>query len=150
MAAWRSDERLGCYSVFGIAVDRRKTLKWLFPQEKATFHNPEKVYVYSENALIRPPRIVLHVVDLRVVLKRLQMRDDLRGHLQIERQPLFDLGRQPVGFAQLYAVGKQKVHLDDLPVAGGAEAHPVVLRRQVPAQRASSRARIWWPTAGSE
>ena len=40
------------YSVFGIAVDRRKTLKWLFPQEKATFHNPEKVYVYSENALI--------------------------------------------------------------------------------------------------
>ena len=39
------------YSVFGIAVDRRKTLKWLFPQEKATFHNPEKVYVYSENAI---------------------------------------------------------------------------------------------------
>jgi hypothetical protein len=42
----------GAYSIFGIAVDRRHALKWLFPQEKATFHRPQKVYVYSENALI--------------------------------------------------------------------------------------------------
>ena len=54
----RAIPRTGHYSVFGIAVDRRKTLKWLFPQEKATFHNPEKVYVYSENALRMPRRTV--------------------------------------------------------------------------------------------
>ena len=39
------------YSIFGIGVDRKHTLKWLFPQEKATFHGTEKVYMYSENAL---------------------------------------------------------------------------------------------------
>jgi hypothetical protein len=27
---------------------------WLFPQEKATFHGTEKVYMYSENALVQP------------------------------------------------------------------------------------------------
>jgi len=40
------------YSIFGIGVDRKHTLKWLFPQEKATYHGTEKVYMYSENALI--------------------------------------------------------------------------------------------------
>jgi hypothetical protein len=25
------------YSIFGIGVDRKRTLKWIFPQEKATF-----------------------------------------------------------------------------------------------------------------
>ena len=39
------------YSIFGIGVDRKHILKWLFPQEKATFHGSKKVYVYSENAL---------------------------------------------------------------------------------------------------
>jgi hypothetical protein len=38
------------YCIFGIGVDRKHTLKWLFPQEKATFHGTEKVYMYSENA----------------------------------------------------------------------------------------------------
>ena len=42
---------LAAYSIFGIAVDRKHTLKWLFPQEKATFQCSQKVYVYSENAL---------------------------------------------------------------------------------------------------
>jgi hypothetical protein len=39
------------YSIFGNGVDRKHTLKWPFPQEKATFHCSQKVYVYSENAL---------------------------------------------------------------------------------------------------
>ena len=39
-------------SIFGITVDRKQTLKLLFPQEKATLHAPLKVYMYSENALI--------------------------------------------------------------------------------------------------
>jgi hypothetical protein len=52
------------YSIFGIGVDRKHALKWLFhprgPRKqvlvcgvrvKATFHGPQKVYVYSENAL---------------------------------------------------------------------------------------------------
>jgi hypothetical protein len=34
-----------------MGVDRKHTLKWLFPQEKATFHGTEKVHMYSENAL---------------------------------------------------------------------------------------------------
>jgi hypothetical protein len=41
----------GGYSIFGIAVDRKHSFKWLFPQEKATFQCTQKVYVYSENAL---------------------------------------------------------------------------------------------------
>src|SRR5271166_1715873 len=39
------------YSIFGIGVDRKHALKWLFPQGKATFHCCKEVYVYSENAL---------------------------------------------------------------------------------------------------
>jgi hypothetical protein len=40
------------YSIFGITVDRIHALKWFFPQEKATFHGVQKVYAYSENALV--------------------------------------------------------------------------------------------------
>jgi hypothetical protein len=47
------------YSIFGIGVDRKHTPKWLFPQEKATFHGAEKVYMYSENAL--EPRARLRI-----------------------------------------------------------------------------------------
>jgi hypothetical protein len=36
---------------FRIGVDRRDELKWRFPQENATFHQSQKVYVNSENAL---------------------------------------------------------------------------------------------------
>ena len=39
------------YSSFGIAADRRHTLKWLFHQEKATFLCTQEVYTNSENAL---------------------------------------------------------------------------------------------------
>src|ERR1035441_717172 len=39
------------YSIFGIGVVGNRALKWLFPQEKATFHSAQKVYVYSESAL---------------------------------------------------------------------------------------------------
>jgi hypothetical protein len=41
------------YSIFGIGVDRKQDAKWLFPQEKATSQAPQKVYMYSENALKR-------------------------------------------------------------------------------------------------
>src|ERR1019366_3559487 len=30
------------YSSFGIGADRKHALKWLFPQEKATFHRAQK------------------------------------------------------------------------------------------------------------
>jgi hypothetical protein len=43
-------ESIGGYSIFGIGVDRKHVLKWLFSKEKATLHAPQKVYVYSENA----------------------------------------------------------------------------------------------------
>jgi hypothetical protein len=39
------------YSIFGIGVDRKYALKWLFSQEKASLHGSQKVYVYFENAL---------------------------------------------------------------------------------------------------
>jgi hypothetical protein len=39
------------YSSFGIGVDRKHALKWLFHQEKATLHYTQKVFVYSETAL---------------------------------------------------------------------------------------------------
>ncbi|MGD0891303.1 MAG: hypothetical protein ABR923_07190 [Terracidiphilus sp.] len=49
-ANYSSPSYPGSYSIFGIGVDRKHTLKWLFLQEKATFHGTEKVYMYSENA----------------------------------------------------------------------------------------------------
>jgi len=36
-----------------ISVDRKHDAKWLFPQEKATSHRSQKVYLYSENGLGR-------------------------------------------------------------------------------------------------
>jgi hypothetical protein len=55
------NENSAGYSIFGIDVDRKHTLKWLFSQpgppgqvfvrgveEKVTFHCSQKVYVYSE------------------------------------------------------------------------------------------------------
>jgi hypothetical protein len=50
--------------VFGIGVGRKHALKWLFPQEKATFHRAQKVYVYSETALEG------ELVDIPVVVRR--------------------------------------------------------------------------------
>jgi hypothetical protein len=56
------------YSIFGIGVDQKHTLKWIFSQEKATFHGSQKVYVYSKNALGRPctssrPTASLHRIE---------------------------------------------------------------------------------------
>src|SRR5580658_2982408 len=39
------------YGIFGIAVDRNLTLKWLFSQEKATFQCRQKDHIDSESAL---------------------------------------------------------------------------------------------------
>src|ERR1039458_658204 len=44
---------LSDYSSFGIGVVRNRALKWLFPQEKATLHSAQKVYLHSESALKR-------------------------------------------------------------------------------------------------
>jgi hypothetical protein len=55
---------LSGYSIFGIGVDRKHVLKWLFSKEKATLHALQEVYVYSENAL-KPPKAAL----LSAVLK---------------------------------------------------------------------------------
>jgi hypothetical protein len=54
------------YSIFRIGVDRKHEVKWFFPfrgprgqvfvrgvEVKATFLYSRKVYVYSENALVR-------------------------------------------------------------------------------------------------
>jgi hypothetical protein len=53
--------KLHIYSIFGIAVDRKQILKWLFPQEKATFYGSQKVYTYSENALVTMPIDIHHL-----------------------------------------------------------------------------------------
>jgi hypothetical protein len=37
----------GNYSILGITVNRKLTLKWLFPQEKATFQCAQKDYINS-------------------------------------------------------------------------------------------------------
>jgi hypothetical protein len=34
---WAAGEQKAAYSILGIAVNRNLTVKWLFPQEKATF-----------------------------------------------------------------------------------------------------------------
>jgi hypothetical protein len=43
-------DQIGSYSGSRIAVNRRLTLKWLFPQEKATFGETQKDYMYSGTA----------------------------------------------------------------------------------------------------
>ena len=48
---WDLNARISGYSIFGIGVDRKHVIKWLFSKEKATLHVLQKVYVYSENAL---------------------------------------------------------------------------------------------------
>jgi hypothetical protein len=58
---------LNSYSIFGIGVDRKHALKWLFSKEKATLQALQKVYVCSENALDWPrkshaPRCALSAV----------------------------------------------------------------------------------------
>ena len=42
---------LSGYGIFGIAVDLRIALKWLFHREKATFPCTKKAHTHSENAL---------------------------------------------------------------------------------------------------
>jgi hypothetical protein len=39
------------YSSFGITVDRKHTLKWLFPQARATLLAPHQGHTNSETAL---------------------------------------------------------------------------------------------------
>ena len=38
---------IGSYSILGITVNRKLTLKWLFPQEKATLQCAQKDYINS-------------------------------------------------------------------------------------------------------
>jgi hypothetical protein len=38
------------YSSFGITVDRKRELKWLFSQEKATLHTVNEDHTNSETA----------------------------------------------------------------------------------------------------
>jgi hypothetical protein len=46
-------EGYGLYSSFGITVDRKRELKWLFSQEKATLHTVNEDHTNSETALAR-------------------------------------------------------------------------------------------------
>ena len=46
------------YSSFGIAINRKHAFKWLFHQEKATFHCAQKVYVNSETDLATQSQII--------------------------------------------------------------------------------------------
>jgi methylmalonyl-CoA mutase len=55
LAAWQQHLGIEDDSIFGIGVDRKHTLRSLFPQEEATFPGSQKVYVYSENALAMRP-----------------------------------------------------------------------------------------------
>jgi hypothetical protein len=52
---------ISAYSGSRIAANRRLTLKWPFPQEKATFDETQKVYMYSGTALnTRAPMKAAH------------------------------------------------------------------------------------------
>ena len=44
-------ERWSSTSSFGITVDRKRELKWLFSQEKATLHTVNEDHTNSETAL---------------------------------------------------------------------------------------------------
>ena len=50
---------------FGIGVDQKYSLEWLFRQEKATIHNAQKACVNSETALsVREQRWVPSMANL--------------------------------------------------------------------------------------
>jgi hypothetical protein len=55
-------EEFGPYSIFGIGVDRKHALKWLFSQEKAALYGSQKVYMYSENALVEGTGFSPHII----------------------------------------------------------------------------------------
>jgi uncharacterized protein YndB with AHSA1/START domain len=54
------------YSIFGIAVGRKHTLKWLFPQEKATFNAlrnstciPKMLFISGKNLKLKPSKQIV-------------------------------------------------------------------------------------------
>src|SRR5208283_675235 len=53
-------------------------------------------------------------------------------------------------FADGHGAREQQVHLDQLPVSGGTEAHTMILQSQFTADGESSLSRISLPTSGSE
>ncbi len=60
---------MGFYSSSGIAIDRKHALKWLFHQEKATFHCSQKVYAYSETALAPEETLSKALVRIQAFLR---------------------------------------------------------------------------------
>jgi fatty acid-binding protein DegV len=52
MAHFREDQaEVNRLAVLQLQSTESNAIEWLFPQEKATLHAPQKVYVYSGNAL---------------------------------------------------------------------------------------------------
>ena len=78
--------------------------------------------------LLRPSRVVLHMVHLGMILDRFKVGRHFARHFQFERHAFFNPRRQTVCFADPHCVWKQQVHLNDLPIACRAKAHPMVLQ----------------------
>ena len=70
-----------------------------------------------------------------VVFERFQVSDHFRGLAEFYRQTFFQHSRQPMRLSYWRGQRKQKMHFDDLPVSGGAEAHAVIVHRKFVADR---------------
>jgi hypothetical protein len=70
-------------SSFGITVDRKRELKWLFSQEKATLHTANEDHTNSETALKLSTEqgtvILSEVKDLRLLLNEKNFTDTPLG-----------------------------------------------------------------------
>jgi hypothetical protein len=60
---WALTAESADYSIFGIPVDRKHVLQWLFSQEKATLHALHQDHINSENALGLSLRRLLRVIE---------------------------------------------------------------------------------------
>lgn len=54
------------------------------------------------------------------------MRDDLGRNSELQRKSFLKNRGEAMGFADRSHMPKQEVHLNDLPIAGGPEAHAVI------------------------
>lgn len=85
--------------------------------------------------LIGPSRIVLFVVNLRVIFERLEVSGYVGGHPEVKAELLFYHGRHPMCLTERHGVRKEKMYLDDLAITRGAEAHPMILHSKLLADR---------------
>lgn len=81
------------YRVSSAAVSRNHSTQVAFFSRKQHFSPNRKDQMNSGAVLVGSPSVMLHMVDFGMILKRLQMGSDLRRHLQIICQALFQYCR---------------------------------------------------------